>query len=204
MIYSYHQKSGENTFIMLHGTGGHEDDLLSLVHLIDPDASALGILGDVLENGLARYFKRYPDGRFDEADLKVQTEKLYHQIQHLLNKYNIDPKHVTVLGYSNGANIFINLLKTYQTDFKNAILLHPSSVAKGTAFKKQPNLAIFSSFGKQDPFISEKDYLSLIAEIREAQIPITSFESDYGHRLTQETLSEAKQFYIERGKHESI
>lgn len=199
MIYSYHQKSGKNTFIMLHGTGGHEDDLLSLVNLIDPKASAIGILGDVLENGMARYFKRYPDGRFDEEDLKVQTEKLHEQIHHLLTKYNINPENVTVLGYSNGANIFINLLKNYETNFKNAILLHPSSVAKGQPFKNQKNLALFTSFGKQDPFISETDYLSLIAEIREAQIPITSFESEFGHRLTQETLSKAKQFYIERG-----
>ena len=202
MKHSYHQKKKENTFIMLHGTGGNEDDLLNLVEFIDPQASALGILGDVRENGMSRYFKRYPDGTFDENSLQIETEKLYQTIIQLLQTYKIPSETVSIIAYSNGANIFLNLLKTFNTSFKNAILLHPSSVAKGVKFKKQENLHVFSSFGKQDPFIKQEDYLLLISELREASIPYTSFESNYGHRLTQETLNQAKQFYIERGFNE--
>lgn len=38
------------TFLLLHGTGGNELDLLSLAGRIDDEASVLSVRGNVLEN----------------------------------------------------------------------------------------------------------------------------------------------------------
>lgn len=38
------------TLLLLHGTGGTEQDLLPLAEKIDPDANVLSVRGNVLEN----------------------------------------------------------------------------------------------------------------------------------------------------------
>ena len=62
--------------LMLHGTGGTEQDLLPLADLIDPDASVLSVRGNVLENGMPRFFRRLAEGVFDEEDLIFRTKEL--------------------------------------------------------------------------------------------------------------------------------
>ena len=46
------------TFILLHGTGGDENDLLPLAQVLNPDYNVLSIRGEVSENGMNRFFKR--------------------------------------------------------------------------------------------------------------------------------------------------
>lgn len=41
--------------LLLHGTGGTEEDLLPLAQIVDPDASVLSVRGNVLENGMPRF-----------------------------------------------------------------------------------------------------------------------------------------------------
>lgn len=204
MQHSFHKGSNEDLIIMLHGTGGSVDDLLEIAKMIDPQAHYMGILGTVLENNMRRYFKRYPDGTFDLEDLDKQTHTLYETMKTLVAEHGFSLDQVSIIAYSNGANIFINLLKTYETDIKNAILFHPSSVKEHTAFKPQTNLKVFTSFGKDDPFIKEASYRSLKKELADAGIEHTSYETSQGHQLTIETINAAKAFYIEERQHESI
>ena len=51
--------------LLLHGTGGNEDDLLTIAQMIDAKATILAPRGKVLENGMPRYFKRFAEGVFD-------------------------------------------------------------------------------------------------------------------------------------------
>ena len=55
--------------LLLHGTGGDEDDLLPLGRAVAPGAALLSPRGKVLENGMPRFFRRLAEGVFDEADL---------------------------------------------------------------------------------------------------------------------------------------
>ena len=62
------------TLFMLHGTGGTEMDLVPIAERISPGSSVLSVRGNVLENGMPRFFKRLSEGVFDEEDLKYRTE----------------------------------------------------------------------------------------------------------------------------------
>lgn len=62
------------TLLLLHGTGGSELDLLPLAGRIDGDASVLSVRGNVLENGMPRFFKRLAEGIFDDEDLIFPDE----------------------------------------------------------------------------------------------------------------------------------
>src|SRR5205823_13715855 len=97
-------KSGR-TFLLLHGTGGNERDLIPLGHDLDPDASLLSPRGKVLENGMPRFFRRLAEGVFDLEDLQKRTHELADFVVSAAAHYKIDINGVVAVGYSNGANI---------------------------------------------------------------------------------------------------
>ena len=62
--------------LLLHGTGGNEDDLLPLGQAVAKGATLLSPRGTVLENGMPRFFRRLAEGVFDEPDLRHRTAEL--------------------------------------------------------------------------------------------------------------------------------
>jgi phospholipase/carboxylesterase len=62
-------RSGIAPLLLLHGTGGDEDDLLPLGRMISPGSALLSVRGQVLEHGMPRFFRRLAEGVFDEADV---------------------------------------------------------------------------------------------------------------------------------------
>src|SRR5947209_8967233 len=92
-------------FLLLHGTGGNENDMVPLGRDLDPAAALLSLRGNVLENGMPRFFRRLAEGVFDEEDVVRRANELADFIPEAAGKYEFDPKRVTAVGYSNGANI---------------------------------------------------------------------------------------------------
>jgi phospholipase/carboxylesterase len=62
--------------LLLHGTGGDENDLLPLGEALLPGAARLSPRGKVLENGMPRFFRRLAEGVFDIEDLRKRTHEL--------------------------------------------------------------------------------------------------------------------------------
>ena len=99
------------TLLLLHGTGGNEDDLLPLGHELDPNAGLLSPRGKVLEGGrIPRFFRRLAEGIFDIEDLKFRTFELAGFVENASRIYGFDPDKVIAVGYSNGANIAASML----------------------------------------------------------------------------------------------
>jgi phospholipase/carboxylesterase len=67
---------GAPTLLLLHGTGGNEDDLLPLGETLRPGAARLSPRGQVLENGMPRFFRRLAEGVFDLDDLRARAAEL--------------------------------------------------------------------------------------------------------------------------------
>lgn len=195
MKYLINHKNSDISLIMLHGTGGDERDLISVASFIDDNANYIGIAGDVLENGMRRYFKRYPNGSFDEDDLKDQTEKLYQQIQEIVTKYQLNPNRVVVMGYSNGANIIQSMLKTYDNPFMAAFLFHPSEVMRQNPFKHQKQSSIFVAMADNDPYTNSQANQRIIQSLKESGAKLEVVKSSQGHQLTTSSLNQAKSFY---------
>ena len=59
--------AGKPPILLLHGTGGDENDLLPLGQMIAPGAALLSPRGKVLEGGMPRFFRRLAEGVFDET-----------------------------------------------------------------------------------------------------------------------------------------
>src|SRR5699024_8278581 len=77
MKHIYREGNKDTTLLLLHGTGGTEEDLLPLAEQIDTDANILSVRGNIEENGMPRYFKRLREGVFDEEDLIFRTNELH-------------------------------------------------------------------------------------------------------------------------------
>ena len=71
----YDDRNKKLTLVLLHGTGGNEEDLIFLGKKIEPNASILSPRGKVLENGMPRFFRRLSEGVFDLEDLRIRIPR---------------------------------------------------------------------------------------------------------------------------------
>src|SRR5699024_4622962 len=124
-IFKKGNDSSKPTLLLLHGTGGTEKDLLPLAEKIDQEAHVLSVRGNVLENGVPRFFRRLAEGVFDEEDLIFQTKELNGFLDKAAKENNFDRHNIIAIGYSNGANMAASLLFHYQNALRGAILHHP-------------------------------------------------------------------------------
>src|SRR3712207_5545782 len=76
--HSFIPATAENRppLLLLHGTGGDENDLLPLGPMVSPGSALLSPRGKVLENGMPRFFRRFAEGVFDEADVTARANEL--------------------------------------------------------------------------------------------------------------------------------
>ena len=198
MSYEYIYKPGENnhpTFLVLHGTGGTENDLVPLVNYIDPKAGILSVRGNVSENGMNRFFRRLAEGIFDKEDLEKRTHDLYDFLQTASEKHQFDTTNVIALGYSNGANIAASMLYFYADAFKGAILHHPMTPFEEREMKATKALPVFIGAGNNDPICPPENTRLLISQLENAGSNVTTDWSNAGHSLTQNELDAAKIWY---------
>ncbi len=89
MIHIFKKGNDESkpTLLLLHGTGGNERDLLPLAERIDPNANVLSVRGNVVENGMPRFFRRLAEGVFDIEDLIKRTEELNEFLNEAADQY---------------------------------------------------------------------------------------------------------------------
>ena len=113
------------TVLLLHGAGGNEESLIPIVEMVLPDAAILSPRGQIMENGMPRFFRRIAEGVFDLEDLKFQTQELAIFIEAASKTYGLESNEVIALGYSNGANIASSVMLTYPELISKAALFHP-------------------------------------------------------------------------------
>ncbi|MBA9028309.1 alpha/beta hydrolase [Peribacillus huizhouensis] len=183
------------TFLLLHGTGGNELDLLPIAGKIDKEASILSVRGNVLENGMPRFFRRLAEGVFDEEDLKFRTKELNEFLDETAQKYNFDRNNIFAIGYSNGANIAASLLFHYQNALKGAILHHPMVPIKGMDLPDLSGKSVFITAGTNDPLISPLESVELQSLLEKAEASVELHWENRGHQLTIEEVESAAEWY---------
>ncbi|MDT3425441.1 phospholipase/carboxylesterase [Paenibacillus forsythiae] len=194
MIHIFRQGSDASkpTLVLLHGTGGNEHDMLPLADMLSPGSSLLGIRGNVLENGMPRFFRRLSEGVFDEADLIARTHELKAFLDEAAVKYGFDPARLVAVGYSNGANIAGSLLLHYGNLFASAALLHPMVPLRGLAPQPLSGVPVFIGAGVNDPLVSAAETRELHELLTGAGAEVTLHWSNQGHRLSAGEAEAAK------------
>lgn len=183
------------TLLLLHGTGGTEQDLLAIGDMIDRDASILSVRGNVLENGMPRFFRRLAEGVFDEEDLIVRTKELFDFLEEASKEHDFDHHNIIAIGYSNGANIAGSLLFHYENSLKGAILHHPMVPRRGIDLPNLKDVPVFIGAGENDPICPAKESLELQSLLSNAGADTEIHWERFGHQLTISEIEAAGKWY---------
>lgn len=194
-IFNKGKDANKPTLLLLHGTGGNELDLLPIAGMIDDEASVLSVRGNVLENGMPRFFRRLAEGVFDEADLVFRTKELNDFLDEASEKYEFDRSNIIAVGYSNGANIAASLMFHYGTALKGAILHHPMVPRRGIELPDLSGTSVFIAAGTNDPICSPEESTELQSLLEKANAKVELHWENKGHQLTLQEVEAAAQWY---------
>lgn len=180
------------TLLMLHGTGGDEQDLLHFGPTLDEGAAMLAPRGPVLEDGMPRFFRRFAPGVFDLDDLHARAFQLAGFVRAAADRYGFDRRRVVAVGYSNGANMAAALL-----------LLEPGLLAGAVLFRsmvplepeRKPHLhrvPVFIGAGRSDSTMSPDQPERLADLLRGAGADVTLHWDNAGHELNPREIATAR------------
>ena len=195
MSYRYAEVAappGAPLLVLLHGTGGDENDLVGLGRQLMPSAHLVSPRGDVLEGGAPRFFRRLGMGVYDMADLDRATAKLAGFIRERVAA--IQPSSVAALGYSNGANILASVLFSTPELVGKAVLMHPLIPFEPPA---QPGLTgrnVLITAGRHDPIAPAAATEALVDYFAAQSAAAHVAWHEGGHEQQRSELAAAQQF----------
>ena len=177
--------------LLLHGTGGNENDLLELGRQLLPGAALLSPRGKVLEDGMPRFFRRLAEGVFDINDLVERAQDLAGFVQRSSAKKG-GSKNVIAVGYSNGANMAASLLLLHPGLLRGAVLFRPMVPFTLADAPDLSDVSVLIEAGLRD-LIVPKDQPEVLAEIlRRGRARVTLEWREAGHQLTPADIGAAR------------
>jgi phospholipase/carboxylesterase len=180
-------KLGRPPLLLLHGTGGDENDLIPLGRTLSPGSALLSPRGKVLEHGMPRFFRRLAEGVFDLEDLTARTAELAAFVADACKIYELDKP--LALGFSNGANIAASILLTRPDILAGAVLLRAMLPFEPESSPPLDGKPVLLLTGDADPFMSAASSQRLAAVLAENGAALTHKTVAAGHNLTQDDLA---------------
>jgi predicted esterase len=185
------------THILLHGTGGDEQDLLPLGRELWPGAGLLGVRGNVLENGMPRFFRRFAEGVFDVDDLKARTNELAQFIDRAAQHYGFSKQNLVAVGYSNGANVAASLILLHPHYLKAAVLFRAMVPFTPDLIRNFSSLSVFIAASERDPIVPRDQTEQLAAVLESGGANVALFWHQGGHELGADDVMAAKRWLQE-------
>jgi phospholipase/carboxylesterase len=179
--------------LLLHGTGGDENDLIPLGQAVAPGAPLLSPRGKVLENGMPRFFRRLGEGVFDEEDVRRRAHELADFVAEAREAYGLAAP--MALGYSNGANIAVAVLLLRPEALAGAALLRPMMPLRTVSPLPLEGTPVLLVSGFADPIAHPRTVEPLAAALTQAGADVEQQVLPVGHALTRSDLDVAHRWY---------
>ncbi len=184
--------AGRATLLLLHGTGGDEDNLIALGRELMPGTGLLSPRGKVLEHGAPRIFRRIAEGVFDQEDLARRTEELAAFITAAAAVYGFDPGGIVAVGFSNGANIAASLLLRRPGLLRGAVLLSPMVPFEPDPLPALSGTEVFIGAGRSDPMVPVPLAERLVELLRQSGAEVAVHWEPGGHGVTPAEVEAAR------------
>ena len=184
--------AGTGTLLLLHGTGGDENDLIPLARMVAPGAALLSVRGNVLEQGAPRFFRRLAEGVFDLDDLHRRTGELADFVEAAGARYGFTPDRLYALGFSNGANIAASLLLARPATLAGGVLIRAMVPYEPETTPDLHGRSVLLSQGRMDPLIPAAGAQRLEAILRGAGADVDLAWQQASHGLVQGDVTAAK------------
>jgi phospholipase/carboxylesterase len=195
-VHRFEPAHGSNVdaVLLLHGTGGDENDLLGLGRMLLPGAALLSPRGQVNESGALRFFRRIREGVFDQEDLAKRTGDLARFIEAAAQHYALDPARIVAAGFSNGANIAASLLLRRPGLIRRAVLLAPMIPFEPDAPPDLAGTRVFIGAGRADQMVPTSQTERLGELLRESGADVTLHWENGGHTITPTEIRAAQEW----------
>jgi phospholipase/carboxylesterase len=191
------EAAGAPPLLLLHGTGGDENDLLDLGRMLSSDSALLSPRGRVVENGMPRFFRRLAEGVFDEADVRRRAVELADFVDVTGRRLGIRPP--VAVGYSNGANIAAAMMLLRPGTLSGAALLRAMVPLSDPPPAELGGVPVLIVSGQMDPIVPTSNSARLAEMLRDAGADVAHRTLPVGHQLsradvalTREWLEQAK------------
>ncbi|EHS49274.1 Glyoxalase/bleomycin resistance protein/dioxygenase [Rhizobium sp. PDO1-076] len=181
-----------STLILLHGTGGNEADLLPFGRKLGPDALLIGLRGRSTEEGVARFFRRFSELTFDQKDIRSEAEALSAFVDDAVPAYDLDRQDLTLIGYSNGANMLAAAMLLHPGIATTSVLLRPMRVLEETPDVRLPGSRVLIVSGKEDPYAEHA--LALADQLRSVGAKVSHRVIPAGHALVAADIDVAQEW----------
>jgi phospholipase/carboxylesterase len=196
-IHRYEPATDPNRppLLLLHGTGGDENDLLGLGRMISPGSALLSPRGKILENGMPRFFRRLAEGVFDEEDVKFRANELADFVAEARKAYGLEAP--VAVGFSNGANIAAAMLVLRPEAFAGAALLRAMVPLSSAPQVDLAGKRVLMISGAMDPIIPADNSNRLAASLSASGAEVQHQMLPTGHNLSQTDLSLLVKWFAE-------
>ena len=189
-------KNENPCLILLHGYGSNEDDLFSLADYFPDDYIIISLRAPIALPMGGYAWSNINSNLINEytilQEAKNSIKLIYESIQILTDKYNINKKDVSLIGFSQGCILSWALLVNYPKIIRRAVTLSGYIIPEliNLPLDKIFNLLVFNSHGVLDemiPVSKARDSLNLI---KENNPNIVYKEDNQGHGINQENLND--------------
>jgi phospholipase/carboxylesterase len=177
---------GRTPLLLLHGTGGDENDLLPLGREVAPGAALLSPRGRVMEGPMPRFFRRLAEGVFDTQDVIRRAAELAGFVEAACAAYGI--ARPIAVGFSNGANIAAAMLLLHPQALAGAVLMRALAPVDPPSPPALTGVPVLVLTGNADLINPVSKAQRLVDALAEAGAEIAHEVVAGGHGLTQKDV----------------
>jgi phospholipase/carboxylesterase len=178
---------GRPPILLLHGTGGDENDLLPFGRTIAPGSALLSVRGKVLEQGMPRFFRRLAEGVFDEDDVRRRANELADFVADARRAYQLSRP--IAAGFSNGANIAAAVLLLRPETFAGAVLLRAMTPLGAPPAVDLTGIPVLIISGQMDPIVPAANAANLAATLSKAGAVVQALTVAAAHGLSHRDVT---------------
>jgi phospholipase/carboxylesterase len=179
--------------LMLHGSGGTEQDMVPLARQFAPASAAVAVRGAMAWECGFTFFRRFEDRSIDERDLVARAGRLADEVIQIGIEYRFSRPPIAI-GFSNGAIMAAGLVMLYPGCLSGAVLLRPLSpfvIDPNTSVPGTPALIID---GHHDERRSPGDGARLAQRLARMGADVTHHLLAAGHSITEDDVRLAREW----------
>ena len=191
--------------IMLHGYGSDENDLFSFADELPSNYAIISLKAPIVMQpyGNAWYHIHFDNnnGKFSDDEQAITSRELVVKcIDEVISKYKVDPKNITLLGFSQGTILSFSVALSYPEKIKNVIglsgYINENILVKNYTDNDFSKLNIYSSHGSVDQVIPVDWARKTKPFLQNIGIHCDYSEFPVGHGVAPQNFYELKEWLL--------
>lgn len=175
----------ESTWILLHGSDGHETDLMPLADRVAPGSAQIALRGAVETTGGRAFFGRRADRTIDGEEVSARVGPLVDAIEHGQRLVGGTGGRF-LLGFSNGAIMAAALLERAPELFTAAILIRPQAPFRAPPPPARVTIPVLILDARHDARRARHDGLHVAQRLRDIGATVEHRTLPVHHGITHE------------------